>query len=215
MAEVRPTAGPRLVLASASPARLATLRAAGIEPEVVVSAVDEDAALAAATVAAGRELTVAEQVGLLAGAKAEAVAARLPPGPALVLGCDSLLELDGIAHGKPGTPAVARERWRAMRGRSGTLRTGLHLIDLATGRAASAVASTEVDFSVVDDHDIDAYVATGEPLEVAGAFTIDGLGGAFIDGVRGDHHAVIGVSLPLLRRLVGDLGYRYPDLWAR
>lgn len=205
---------PRLVLASASPARRATLRAAGIEPEVVVSDVDEAAALTGATAAAGRELTVAEQVALLAAAKAEAVAARLAPGPGLVLGCDSLLELDGVAHGKPGTPEVARERWRTMRGRSGTLYTGQCLRDLATGRSVSGVAATEVDFGVVDDREIDAYVATGEPLAVAGAFTIDGLGGAFIDGVRGDHHAVIGVSLPLLRRLVGDLGYHYPDLWT-
>ncbi len=217
-AEIPGRARLRLVLASASPARLATLRSAGIEPEVVVSDVDEDAALADAVAAAGRELSVAEQVTVLARVKAEAVAARLdtasPSGrSALVLGGDSLLELDGVAHGKPGAAEVARERWRAMSGQRGTLHTGHHLLDLATGRAASGVASTQVDFGVVDDDEIDAYIATGEPLAVAGAFTIDGFGGAFVEGVQGDHHAVVGLSLPLLRRLVRELGHAYTRLW--
>ena len=230
--DARPAPGARLplVLASASPARLATLRAAGIEPEVLVSDVDEDAVLARASLARGHALTVPEQVAVLAEAKASAVVARRradgprPAGDAgdaggsrdagLVLGGDSLLELDGTAHGKPGTPAVARERWRAMRGRTGTLHTGHHLLDLATGRSASGVASTLVRFADVTDAEIDAYVATGEPLAVAGAFTIDGLGGAFVEGVDGDHHAVVGLSLPLLRRLVRDLGHDYPSLWT-
>lgn len=226
----RPAAHPhvRLVLASASPARHALLVAAGIVPQVVVSDVDEDAALAAASdeaTAAGRTLPVSEQVAVLARAKAEAVAATLPPetAPRLVLGCDSLLELDGVAHGKPGTPERARERWASMRGRAGVLHSGHHLIatgafgagdgDVAT-RTRSAVSSTTVHFADVSDEEIAAYVATGEPLQVAGAFTIDGLGGAFVTGVDGDHHGVLGLSLPLLRTVLADLGIPYPTLWT-
>ncbi len=217
----------RLVLASASPARHALLVAAGIVPRVVVSDVDEDAALVAASAAAGRELTVPEQVGVLARAKAEAVAARLAPhrGPRLVLGCDSLLELDGVAHGKPGTPERAGAAWRSMRGRSGVLHSGHHVVATgllaadgderdASARTRTAVSSTAVRFADVSDEEIDAYVATGEPLQVAGAFTIDGLGGAFVEGVDGDHHGVLGLSLPLLRTVLADLGVPYPALWT-
>lgn len=209
----------RLVLASGSPARLATLRAAGIEPVVAVSRVDEDAALAAAEHSRGGPLPVAEQVLLLAEAKARAVAAALPaaagpPDVVLLLGCDSLLELDGAAQGKPGSPAVARERWRAMRGRTGVLHTGHVLIEPATGRTARAASATTVHFADVTDAEIEAYVATGEPLAVAGAFTIDGVGGAFVEGIEGDHHGVVGLSLPLLRRLTRELGVDYPSLWT-
>lgn len=218
----------RLVLASASPARHALLVAAGIVPQVVVSDVDEDAALVAASAAAGRELTVPEQVSVLARAKAEAVAATLAPhpGPRLVLGCDSLLELDGVAHGKPGTPERAGAAWRSMRGRSGVLHSGHHVIATgalavggdverdASARTRTAVSSTAVRFADVSDEEIDAYVATGEPLQVAGAFTIDGLGGAFVEGVDGDHHGVLGLSLPLLRTVLADLGVPYPALWT-
>lgn len=204
----------RLVLASGSPARLATLRAAGIEPEVAVSQVDEDAALAAATTAAGRDLTVSEQVAELARCKAEAVASTVPDGAArLVLGGDSLLKMAGKAHGKPATAQRARERWAAMSGGSGTLYTGHHLIDLATGEAARGVSATLVHFARLTPAEIDAYVATGEPLAVAGAFTIDGLGGGFVTRIEGDHHGVVGLSLPLLRTLVGELGLDYTDLW--
>lgn len=218
----------RLVLASASPARHALLVAAGIVPQVVVSDVDEDAALAAAAEAAGsagRPFPVSEQVGVLARAKAEAVAATLPPesAPRLVLGCDSLLELDGVAHGKPGTPERASAAWASMRGRSGVLHSGHHVIltgalpaDGGAGdeRTRTAVSSTTVHFAEVSDEEIAAYVATGEPLQVAGAFTIDGLGGAFVTGIDGDHHGVLGLSLPLLRTLLADLGIPYPALWA-
>lgn len=196
----------RLVLASASPARLATLRRAGIEPTVIVSGVDEDQLGA---------LPPAELALALAELKCTAVAGRddVPPG-ALVLGCDSVLELDGAAWGKPGTPEEATRRWQRMRGRSAVLHTGHFLTATATDATAAATASTTVHFADVGDDEIAAYVATGEPLHVAGAFTVDGLGAAFVTGVEGDHHNVVGVSLPLLRELVGRLGGSWPALWA-
>ncbi len=130
-----------------------------------------------------------------------------------MLGCDSVLELDGEALGKPGTAEVATSRWRAMRGRSGVLQTGHALSDTASGKTVSATASTTVHFADVSDDEIAAYVATGEPLHVAGAFTVDGLGGAFVTGIEGDHHNVVGVSLPLVRSLVAELGHSWTDLW--
>lgn len=195
-----------LVLASGSPARLATLRTAGIEPTVIVSGVDED----------GLDgLPPAELALQLAELKCAAVAARPDlPGNALVLGCDSVLELDGRPLGKPLTAEVATERWRAMRGRDGLLHTGHSLHDVATDRVAAATASTRVWFADLTDDEVAAYVATGEPLPVAGAFTIDGYGGAFVTRIEGDHHNVVGVSLPLLRDLVRELGHSWPDLWA-
>jgi septum formation protein len=204
----------QLLLASASPARLATLRAAGIEPWVTVSDVDEDAALTAATAQHG-PMEPADAALVLARAKAEAVAAEAKD--VVVLGCDSVLELDGEAHGKPATAADASERWRAMRGRSGVLHTGHWLVDLrAAGRgdALGAIASTTVHFADVTDDEIDAYVATGEPFQAAGAFTIDGLGAPFVSAIEGDHHNVVGLSLPLLRRLLGKLGIPWPELWV-
>jgi septum formation protein len=196
----------RLVLASASPARLATLRSAGIEPTVIVSGVDESQLT---------ELPPAELALQLAELKCAAVAARDDvPSDALVLGCDSVLELDGEALGKPHDPAEATRRWQAMRGRTGVLHSGHCLRDVASGRVAAATGSTVVHFADVADDEIAAYVETGEPLEVAGAFTIDGIGGAFVTGIEGDHHNVVGVSLPLLRELVLELGHRWPDLWA-
>jgi septum formation protein len=192
----------RFVLASASPARLSTLRNAGIEPEVVVSGVDEDTISAESP----REL-----VQVLADSKAAAVAARIAE-PSLVLGCDSLLELDGTPLGKPGTAEAAIERWKQMRGRSGVLHTGHCLIDTESGRQVGATSSTTVHFADVTNAEIAAYVATGEPLNVAGAFTIDGLGGWFIESIEGDHHNVVGLSLPLLRTLVRDLGRTLADL---
>jgi septum formation protein len=196
-----------IVLASASPARLAVLRAAGLEPEIMVSGVDETAFRAA---------TPAELAGQLAQAKAAAVAAGLPDRLAggLVIGCDSLLDLDGRALGKPASAAEAAARWREMSGRSGTLVTGHCVINTATGQRAAAVAATTVRFGTPSEQEIDAYVASGEPLAVAGAFTLDGRGGWFVDGIDGDHGNVLGISLPLLRRLLADLGFGVTKLWA-
>lgn len=198
---------PRLVLASRSPARLSTLRAAGIEPEVVVSDVDEEAIEASLPHA-----TPAQLAQTLAQAKAEAVAATIDD-PVIVVGCDSVFELDGVAYGKPQTAAVAKERWRRMVGRAGTLHTGHHVIDTATGRTASATASTLVRMGSISEQEMDDYLATGEPLQVAGGFTLDALGGAFVDGVEGDPSNVVGISLPTLRALLGELGVRWTTLW--
>jgi septum formation protein len=192
----------RFVLASGSPARLETLRRAGVEPEVIVSGVDEDAVTAANT---------AELVARLAELKARAVAGQAG-GSALVLGCDSLLELDGRTLGKPGTIDAARQRWREMRGRTGILRTGHFLLDTGSGRSSTRSVATEERYADAGDAEIDAYCATGEPTAVAGAFTIDGLGGWFVEGVDGDPHNVVGISLPTLRHMLADLGYGITDL---
>ncbi|QDY78696.1 Maf family protein [Streptomyces qinzhouensis] len=199
------TAAPRLVLASASPARLRLLRAAGLDPEVIVSGVDEDALTAP---------TPAELALVLAEAKAAVVAARPEVAGALVIGCDSVLDLDGEALGKPADAEEATARWKTMRGRSGVLRTGHCVTDTTTGRIASATASTTVRFGEPSDAEIAAYVATGEPLQVAGAFTLNGRSAPFIDGIDGCHGNVIGISLPLLRTLLGELGYSVTDLWT-
>ncbi len=197
-----------LVLASQSPARLATLAAAGVTPRVVVSDVDEPAVLAGARERLGG-LDPADAVLVLAQAKAEAVARQV--SDALVLGGDSMLELDGEVVGKPADAADARARWQVMRGRSAVLHTGHWLVDTrdgddgGTGATLGATSSTTVHFADLDDAEIDAYVATGEPLHVAGAFTIDGLGGPYVERVEGDHHGVVGLSLPLLRSLLAEL----------
>jgi septum formation protein len=192
-----------IVLASASPARLAVLRAAGLEPKVMVSGVDETAFSAD---------TPAELAGLLAQAKAAAVASGRLDG--LVIGCDSLLDLDGRALGKPVSVADAVAYWRELSGRTGTLVTGHCVINAATGEQAAGVAATRVRFGTPSEPEIAAYVASGEPLAVAGAFTLDGRGGWFVDGIDGDHGNVLGVSLPLLRRLLGRLGFGVTELWA-
>ncbi|MEU9797284.1 nucleoside triphosphate pyrophosphatase [Streptomyces sparsogenes] len=194
-----------LILASASPARRSLLRQAGLAFEVIVSGVDEDALSAE---------TPAELARVLAEAKASAVAALPEAAGALVIGCDSVLELDGQALGKPADAEEATARWKSMRGRSGVLRTGHCLIDTATGGRTSATASTTVHFGEPSDAEIAAYVASGEPLHVAGAFTLDGRSAPFIDGIEGDAGNVIGLSLPLLRRLLAELGVGITDLWA-
>ena len=257
-----------LILASQSSGRLATLRAAGVEPVVRVSDVDESAVLAALArerrAAGDPDPSGAQQVQALARAKALAIAGAFkadPPGPgpveadapgtgplgagspktdpleagsrgvgrpgpggrdagamgagAFVVGCDSMLEIDGRIVGKPGDPETAVERWRSMRGAAGILHTGHTLVRLPDGATAEGVSSTIVHFARPSDAEIEAYVATGEPLWCAGAFTIDGLGGAFVEGVEGDPHGVVGLSLPLLRRLVIELGGSWTDLWAQ
>ncbi|MFI0237160.1 nucleoside triphosphate pyrophosphatase [Streptomyces sp. NPDC016845] len=199
------TAARRIVLASQSPARLGLLRQAGFAPEVIVSGVDEDAVSAP---------TPAELALALAEAKASVVAALPEAGGALVVGCDSVLDLDGEPLGKPADAEEATARWKAMRGRAGTLQTGHCVYDTAAKRYVSATASTVVRFGEPSDAEIAAYVATGEPLHVAGAFTLDGRSAPFIDGIEGDHGNVIGLSLPLLRRLLAELGVSVTELWA-
>ena len=194
----------RVILASQSPARLAVLRAAGISPDVIVSGVDEDAYSAPTT----GELTLT-----LAEAKALAVAQRVDDG--LVIGCDSMLDLDGRAYGKRATAAEAADRWRAMSGKTGTLYTGHCVVDVARHRQETAVAATTVRFGEPTEAEIAAYVATGEPLGMAGAFTIEGLGGWFVDSIDGDHNNVIGISVPVLRRLLLGLGVTIPELWRQ
>ncbi|HYJ66078.1 MAG TPA: Maf family protein [Nocardioidaceae bacterium] len=201
----------RIVLASASPGRLATLRRAGVQPEVVVSHVDEERVPVS---------TPETLVATLARMKCREVAGRLDGDrTTVVIGGDSMLELDGEAHGKPGTVDAATARWKAMRGRTGVLHSGhcVRLLDPTSSRVreAAGVASTVIHFGSPSDAEIRAYVATGEPLHVAGAFTIDGLGGPFVRGIEGDPHNVVGLSLPLLRELLGELSVAWPDLWGR
>ena len=212
-----------LVLGSASPARLATLRGAGVTPAVVVSNVDEDAVLAAARERFGK-LAPEDAVLVLAQAKAESVAAFVANREAdnhhsdLVVGCDSMLEIDGEVLGRPADVAEAVARWQQMRGRSGTLHTGHWLIDLresdagGTGATIGATSSTICHFSNLDDDEVASYVATGEPLRVAGAFTVDGLGGPYVERIEGDFHGVVGISLPLLRALLDEIGVPWRDL---
>ena len=180
------------------------LRAAGLDPQVIVSGVDEDAFSAE---------TTAELTQMLASAKATAVATSLRDG--IVIGCDSMLDLDGIAYGKPADSVEAVARWHQMSGRSGTLYTGHCVIDIASGKRLTAAAATTIRFGTPTEDEISAYVGTGEPLGMAGAFTIEGLGGWFVESIAGDHNNVIGISLPLLRRLLGDLGVTIPDLWTQ
>jgi septum formation protein len=206
----------RLVLGSASPGRLKVLRQAGVEPVVVVSGVDED--LIAAGLAP--DASPDEVVCALAAAKADDVAGRLDGATAadcVVLGCDSMLSIDGRLCGKPGSADAARGQWRLMGGRSGRLHTGHCLLRLSDGAVTHREvqpACTTVHFAAPADADLQAYVAEGEPLRVAGGFTIDGLGGWFVDAIEGDPSNVIGVSLPLLRSLLGRAGLSIATLWA-
>lgn len=196
------------MLASASPARLATLRAAGVDPEVVVSGVDESVV---------SETDPAVFVSRLAGLKAQAVVERLTAeqeqSDGWVLGCDSVLAFDGEILGKPGDAADAVRRWQRMRGRSGVLHTGHCLVDLRWGTEIRRSVATSVHFAQLSDEEIQAYVATGEPLQVAGAFTVDGLGGAFVTRIEGDHHNVVGLSLPALREMFAELDVEWISLW--
>jgi septum formation protein len=205
----------KLVLASTSPARLRLLRDGGIEPVTISPEVDEEL-LTEQALASGDITNTQDMVLLLARAKAEAVLSHPEAQGALIIGCDSSLDLDGEALGKPHDPEVAIERWKSMRGRSGRLYTGHWLIDNrdpANPKAQGQATNTTVHFANLSDSEILAYVGTGEPLKVAGAFTIDGLGGAFIRAIEGDSHTVVGLSLPTLRELCIKLGVDYPSLW--
>lgn len=198
----------RFVLASASPARLSLLRTAGFDPEVLVSGIDEDLI--------GADLDASDRVVALAEAKLAAVleAAGDSLGDAVVLACDSMFEFDGAVVGKPADIDVARRRIQRMRGNAGVLHTGHAAIDLGSGRRASGAAGTVVRFGEMTDVEIEAYLATGESLKVAGGFTLDGRSAPFIAGIEGDHGNVIGLSLPLLRALLTAIDVPITDLWA-
>ncbi|MGF2950483.1 Maf family protein [Microbacterium alcoholitolerans] len=212
----------RVCLASTSPARLMLLRQAGIEPLIMSPEVDEDAVAAAAATERGDDLAPDELVLLLARAKAADVARRLPSEhPAfdgVVIGGDSMFAMDGRVYGKPYTPEAARERWQGMRGATGVLHSGHSVFRVRPGAElveAVAVAQASVTFADdVTNAELDAYIASGEPLHVAGAFTVDSLGGAFITRVDGDPSTVVGMSLSTLRRLIAELGVTWTDLWT-
>jgi septum formation protein len=193
----------RFVLASASPTRLRVLRDAGFDPEVVVSGVSEEI----------DGLETGRAVVVLAERKARAVADAGSQG--FILGCDSLLDLDGEPMGKPASPNEATAMWRRMSGRTGVLHTGHCLVDTRSGQWSSQLESTLVRFGTPRPEEIDAYVASGEPLSLAGAFSIDGLAAAFIEGIDGTPSNVLGVSLPLLRAMFEDAGVQITDLWRR
>lgn len=213
----------RVCLASTSPARLALLRQSGIEPLTMAPEVDEDAVADAAEAERGAPLSPEEVVLLLGRAKAADVVGRLqtdqPDFDGIVIGGDSMFALDGRVYGKPHTAEEATRRWREMRGRTGVLHSGHSVYRVRPGQPAveaHAIAEASVSFSPdISDSEIAAYVASGEPLFVAGAFTIDSLGGAFIDRVDGDPSTVVGMSLSTLRRLAGELGVTWTDLWNR
>ena len=199
---------PRLVLASASESRRRLLEDAGFAPQIIASRVDESGV---------EHLNPAEAVLELAQRKARAVAAevcRTGGADAVVVGCDSMLELNGAALGKPNSPAEAIQRWREMSGRAGVLHTGHCVVDTGTGREAAATDGAIVRFGHPSDRELAAYAATGEPLQVAGAFTLEGRSAPWIDGIEGDAGTVRGLSLPVLRRLLAELGVELIDLWA-
>jgi septum formation protein len=208
-----------LLLASASPARLGVLRTAGLDPVVAVSGVDEDALLARADAH-----TPDDRIRILAEAKADAVAQQLFRGElpeiidaeVVVVGCDSMLLIDGELQGKPADAEQARTRWRQMAGRDGVLLTGHAvrlIVDGDVRATAAATRSTVVRMGRPTEQEVDAYIGTGEPLAVAGALTIDGFGGWFVEGVDGDPSNVLGISLPLTRQLLAEVGVAVTDLW--
>lgn len=196
---------PKLLLASTSPARKKLLTDAGINFETLSPGVDEELLVERLNPATAEELTL-----LLAKAKAEAAQGKTSAD--LILGCDSALEFEGEILGKPLREDVAITRWKSMRGKWGTLASGHHLIS-ADGRSASFCSKTKVLFANITDSEIEKYVATGEPLAVAGAFTIDSIGGTYVERIEGDYHTVVGLSLVTLRKLMVELGHNYHDFW--
>lgn len=198
----------KLILASQSPARLKILRDAGFEPFAQPSDVDEDAVLK------GQDASDPEHyVTTLAEAKAKDVAKQYIQQEALVLGADSALSFENEILGKPHIPEIAIERWKRMRGNRGELFTGQTLVDAKTQKSVTRFSSTKVWFANITDQQIQRYVDSKEPLEVAGAFTIDSLGGGFIEKIEGDYHTVVGLSLRLLREMMVELEYEYTDFW--
>jgi len=200
----------RVVLASSSSARLTTLRAAGVFPDVIVSGVDE-------VFSAPDTATRVCQIARLKGDAVRATLGDAPDTATVLIAADTMLDIDGVSYGKPHDASIARQRLHAMSGASGTLYTGHYVAVTPTGgpwRELMDTAATTVHFASMTDDEIEAYLGTGEPLEVAGSFTIDGLGGPFITGIEGDHHNVVGLSLPLLRLMLAALGVAWIDLWG-
>jgi septum formation protein len=195
---------PKIVLASQSTSRRRLLEGAGLKPTIIVSNVDEETEFFNA-------MTPADMVIALAVTKAHTVRERIDY-PALIIGCDSTFDVDGVSFGKPGTPDVARERAKAISGRSGLLHTGHCIIDTAQGREIADRVTTKVTFSEMTDQEIDDYIDSEEPLHVAGGFTLDGFGSPFIPVIEGDYTNVVGISMPFLRSAMSQLGYSWPEV---
>ena len=195
---------PKIVLASQSSSRRRLLEGAGINPTIIVSNVDEETDFFNA-------MSPADMVIALAVTKAHTVREQIDY-PALIIGCDSTFDVDGLSFGKPGTPDIARERAKKVSGRSGLLHTGHCIIDTAQGREIADRVTTKVTFSELTDHEIDDYIASGEPLQVAGGFTLDGFGSPFIPVIEGDYTNVVGLSMPFLRSAMSQLGYSWPEV---
>ena len=195
---------PKIVLASQSTSRRRLLEGAGINPTIIVSKVDEETDFFNA-------MSPADMVIALAVTKAHTVREQIDY-PALIIGCDSTFDVDGVSFGKPGTPDIARERAKKISGRSGLLHTGHCIIDTAQGREIADRVTTKVTFSELTDHEIEDYIASGEPLQVAGGFTLDGFGSPFIPVIEGDYTNVVGLSMPFLRSAMSQLGYSWPEV---
>jgi len=195
---------PTIVLASQSTSRLRLLEGAGLNPKVMVSNVDEETDFF-------NEMTPEDMVIALAITKAHTVLEKIDY-PAIIIGCDSTFDVDGVSFGKPGTTNIARERAQKISGRSGLLHTGHCIIDTSTGKEIADRITTKVTFSKMTTVEIDDYVASGEPLHVAGGFTLDGYGSPFIPAIEGDYTNVVGISMPFLRSAMAQLGYSWPDV---
>ena len=195
---------PKIVLASQSTSRRRLLEGAGLKPTIIVSNVDEETEFFNA-------MTPADMVIALAVTKAHTVREQIDY-PALIIGCDSTFDVDGVSFGKPGTPDVARDRAKAISGRSGLLHTGHCIIDTAQGREIADRVTTKVTFSEMTDQEIEDYIASEEPLHVAGGFTLDGFGSPFIPTIEGDYTNVVGISMPFLRSAMSQLGYSWPEV---
>jgi septum formation protein len=195
---------PKIVLASQSTSRRRLLEGAGIAPTVMVSHVDEETDFFNA-------MSPADMVIALAVTKAHTVREQVD-FPAIIIGCDSTFDVDGISLGKPGTPEIAKERAQAISGRSGLLHTGHCIIDTVQGREIADRVTTKVTFSEMSESEIDDYIASGEPLHVAGGFTLDGFGSPFIPVIEGDYTNVVGISMPFLRSAMAQLGYSWPQV---